>query len=118
MISDILSVFFCAFVFPCLSVSFRVFRGWIPTQHMRNIDELGSSSRLIFQDETYAVIGAAMDVYYRLGCGFLEPVYQEALCLELGLRKIPFTARHACRSGTKSSPLRKSTVQILCVMRK
>jgi len=34
-----------------------------------------------------------MDVYYRLGCGFLEPVYHEELALELGLREIPFTAQ-------------------------
>ena len=39
---------------------------------------------------THAIIGSAMEVHKQLGCGSLEPVYQEAFALELSLRRIPF----------------------------
>lgn len=47
-------------------------------------------AELIFKEETYAIVGAAMDVYYTIGIGFLEPIYHEAMIIELGRRRIPF----------------------------
>ena len=50
-------------------------------------------AELIYKDEAYAVVGAAMDVYYTMGIGFLEPVYHAAMIVELGRRRIPFESQ-------------------------
>jgi GxxExxY protein len=65
-------------------------------------------TQLIFQDETFAVLGAAIEVHKELGSGFLEGVYQEALEIELADRKIPFEPRKSLAICYKGKPIRKA----------
>jgi GxxExxY protein len=48
-------------------------------------------SELIYKNESYQIVGAAIEVHKELGCGFLEAVYQEALALELTNKNIKFS---------------------------
>ena len=41
-------------------------------------------------DLTREVIGAAIEVHKELGPGLLESIYEECLCIELDLRRIPY----------------------------
>jgi GxxExxY protein len=64
-------------------------------------------AELIYKNEVYAIVGAAMEVYNELGTGFLEPVYQEAFEMELCDRKIAFEPQKELRISYKGRPLTK-----------
>ncbi len=50
-------------------------------------------TEILYKEESYAIIGAAMEVHNQLGNGFLESVYQESLEIEMNEREIPYKAQ-------------------------
>ena len=65
---------------------------------------------LIYKYESYEIIGACMDAHAQLGCGFLEPVYQEAAAIEFSLRKIPFIKEQELKIKYKDILLNKTYI--------
>jgi len=63
---------------------------------------------LLYKDEVYAIVGAAMEVYNVLGSGFLEAVYQEAFAMELTERNIPFEEQKELLIFYKGHQLKKT----------
>ena len=47
-------------------------------------------AEIIFKDESYKIIGACIVVHRKLGAGFLESVYSEALEIEFQKAEIPY----------------------------
>jgi GxxExxY protein len=61
----------------------------------------------------HAVIGAAIEVHRHLGPGFLEEVYEQALCLELRLRQIPFERQKPVRVDYKGEYVGEGRLDLL-----
>ena len=62
---------------------------------------------ILYKDESYRIVGAAMEVHNVIGCGFVEAVYQEALEMEFKLRGIPYEREKVFQIKYKGVELEK-----------
>ena len=63
---------------------------------------------IIRKEDSYKIVGAAMEVYNQLGHGFLEAVYQEALEREFKSRGIPYESEKELIIFYKGEPLEQT----------
>ncbi|MBK1878876.1 GxxExxY protein [Pelagicoccus mobilis] len=63
--------------------------------------------QITYKEETYKIIGAAIEVHKELGHGFLEAVFQEALELELADQSILFESQKQLQIHYKGRVLKK-----------
>ena len=70
---------------------------------------------VIYRDECYRIIGACLAVHQDKGNGFVEPVYQDALEIELEFSGIPLDAQRNYPIHYRGRPLRHTyTPDLLC----
>ena len=61
----------------------------------------------ILNKESYKIIGACMTVHNELGCGLLEPIYQEALEEEFKIQNLPYNREKSLEVFYKDKKLNK-----------
>ncbi len=66
------------------------------------------SEHFPLKEETYRILGACFEVYNEMGCGFLEPVYQECLEIELNKHEIPFESQRILKLNYMGKELEKT----------
>jgi GxxExxY protein len=62
---------------------------------------------------TAGIIGAAIKVHETLGPGFLESIYEEALCVELADMNLPFTRQQSITLSYKGKPIGEHRLDVL-----
>jgi GxxExxY protein len=77
--------------------------------HITGYDEPGPGEDAL----AHQVIGAALEVHSLLGPGYLESVYENALCLELELRNVPYVWQHAVQVHYKAQPVGEGRLDLL-----
>jgi len=63
------------------------------------------NNHILYQEESYKIIGACFDVYKNMGPGFLESVYQECLEEVFKEQNIPYTSKTKLTLNFKNKEL-------------
>lgn len=70
---------------------------------------------LLYKDEAFRIIGACMAVYKEKGHGFVEPVYQECVEIELDRLGIGFSSQVPLALTYRSRKLRNTYIpDVIC----
>ena len=82
---------------------------------MDNLTANQNEKDILFRDECYKINGCIYAVNRKLGTGFLEAVYQEALEIELKRENIPFISQQEMEILYDGIPLKQKYVaDIIC----
>ena len=65
---------------------------------------------IVYKRESYDIMGACFEVYKEMGCGFVEPVYQECLEIELQQRDVPFQSQGQLELKYKGQVLKQKYI--------
>jgi len=68
---------------------------------------------LLDKDLTSEIISAAIAVHRALGPGFLESIYEEALCVQLAKENIPFERQKIIRATYLGQPIGEHRLDLL-----
>jgi len=80
-----------------------------------NLTNQREQESVLFKEECYEIYGCIYAVNRKLGAGFLEAVYQEALEIELSRKNIPFVSQQELEILYDGVPLTsKYVADIVC----
>jgi len=65
----------------------------VEIREIHGIHEQTAVDKILYKEECYAIQGAVFEVYRNMGCGFLEPVYQECLEKEFNRQNVLFQSQ-------------------------
>ena len=70
---------------------------------------------IVYADESYAIIGTCFEVYREKGNGFVEPVYQECVEIEMKIQALEFVSQKSLALTYKNHILKQTYIpDLIC----